>query len=173
MRVDGFPSSEAFEAINSSLQSDDAGRKDAVKKGNAVFSFTLKNKEEKTESWHIDLKDKGVVAKGEAPAGKKADGKFCPIYLTSQLHSTSALLPGTNTACSSLCTECGPSFPIAIRRRFREAGQRQDAGATVIHVGKAEDQGRHHEGDEDGANIEESADQTKVVNTGSPDQICA
>ena len=46
-----------------------------MKKGNAVFSFTLKNKEGQTESWHIDLKDKGEVAKGEAPAGKKADGK--------------------------------------------------------------------------------------------------
>ncbi|KAL8796975.1 MAG: hypothetical protein Q9195_000746 [Heterodermia aff. obscurata] len=76
-----FPSSEAFEAIHSSLQSDEAGRKDAVKKGNAVFSFTLKNKEDKTESWHIDLKDKGVVAKGEAPAGKKADGSmFGSLY---------------------------------------------------------------------------------------------
>ena len=85
MRVDAFPSSEAFEAINSSLQSDDAGRKDAVKKGNAVFSFTLKNKEANTESWHIDLKDKGVVAKGEAPAGKKADGKLAPTLLLSSI----------------------------------------------------------------------------------------
>lgn len=46
-----------------------------MKKGNAIFSFTLKNKEGQTESWYIDLKDKGEVAKGEAPAGQKADGK--------------------------------------------------------------------------------------------------
>ena len=73
--LDSFPSSAAFDAINSSLQSDDAERKDAVKKGNAVFTFTLKNKEGQTDSWHIDLKEKGEVAKGEAPSGKKADGK--------------------------------------------------------------------------------------------------
>ena len=72
---DAFPSSVAFDAINSSLESDEAERKDAVKKGNAVFAFTLKNKEGQTESWYIDLKEKGEVAKGGAPAGKKADGK--------------------------------------------------------------------------------------------------
>ena len=71
---DSFPSSAAFDAINSSLQSDDVERKDAVKKGNAVFAFTLKNKEGQTDTWHIDLKEKGEVAKGEAPSGKKADG---------------------------------------------------------------------------------------------------
>jgi len=42
-----------------------------VKKGNAIFAFTLKNKEGQTGSWYIDLKEKGEVAKGE-PA--KADG---------------------------------------------------------------------------------------------------
>lgn len=73
--LDSFPSSAAFDAINSSLQSDDAERKDAVKKGNAVFAFTLKNKEGQTDSWYIDLKEKGEVAKGEAPSGKKADGQ--------------------------------------------------------------------------------------------------
>lgn len=66
----------AFDAINSSLQSNDAERKDTVKKGNAIFAFALKNKEGDIENWHIDLKDKGLVAKGEAPEGKKADGRF-------------------------------------------------------------------------------------------------
>ena len=47
-----------------------------MKKGNAIFAFALKNKEGNTENWHIDLKDKGLVAKGEAPEGKKADGRF-------------------------------------------------------------------------------------------------
>lgn len=46
-----------------------------MKKGNAVFAFILKNKEGQTDSWYIDLKDKGVVAKGDAPEGKKADGQ--------------------------------------------------------------------------------------------------
>ncbi|KAI4261421.1 MAG: hypothetical protein L6R42_003380 [Xanthoria sp. 1 TBL-2021] len=68
-----FPSSVAFDAINSSLQADDAERKDAVKKGNAIFAFKLKNKEGQEEGWHIDLKEKGAVGKGEAPEGKKAD----------------------------------------------------------------------------------------------------
>ena len=72
--VDSFPSSIAFEAINSALQSDPAERKDAVKKGDAVFSFNLKNKAGTTESWYIDLKEKGEVKKGEAPKGGKADG---------------------------------------------------------------------------------------------------
>ncbi|MCJ1484178.1 hypothetical protein MMC06_004346 [Schaereria dolodes] len=70
---DAFPSSVAFDAINSSLKSDDAERKDAVNKGKAVFAFTLKNTAGETESWYIDLKEKGEVAKGDAPEGKKAD----------------------------------------------------------------------------------------------------
>ncbi|KAL6907034.1 sterol-binding-like protein [Trichoderma evansii] len=64
LKNDAFPSSEAFEAINAALSSDDAGRKDAIKNGKAVFAFTLKNKAGETASWHIDLKDKGVVATG-------------------------------------------------------------------------------------------------------------
>ncbi|KAG4436366.1 hypothetical protein IFR05_008156 [Cadophora sp. M221] len=59
-----FPSSEAFDAINESLKSSDADRKDAIKQANAVFAFTLKNKAGETESWHIDLKNKGEVGKG-------------------------------------------------------------------------------------------------------------
>jgi hypothetical protein len=73
--ADAFPSSAAFDLINDSLKSNDADRKDAVKKGNAIFAFTLKNAAGATESWYIDLKEKGEVAKGEAPEGKKADGK--------------------------------------------------------------------------------------------------
>ena len=73
---DAFPSSEAFDLIHSSLQSNEADRKDAIKKGNAIYAFTLKNKEGQTSSWHIDLKEKGEVAQEEAPTGKKADGRF-------------------------------------------------------------------------------------------------
>jgi hypothetical protein len=75
IRADAFPSSAAFDLINDSLKSNAADRKDAVKKANAIFAFTLKNAAGETESWHIDLKEKGEVAKGEAPEGKKADGK--------------------------------------------------------------------------------------------------
>lgn len=56
------------------MSSDDAERKDAVKKGNAIFAFTLKNKEQQSESWYIDLKEQGVVGKGTGPEGKKTDG---------------------------------------------------------------------------------------------------
>ena len=73
--TDAFPSSAAFDAINASLSSDDAGRKDAIKKGGAVFAFTLKNAAGDTDSWHIDLKEKGCVGKGEAPEGGKANGE--------------------------------------------------------------------------------------------------
>ncbi|KAF1808330.1 oleate-induced peroxisomal protein [Eremomyces bilateralis CBS 781.70] len=59
-----FPSSAAFDAINSALQSDDAERKDAIKKTGVVFAFTIKNADGKVESWNIDLKEKGVVSKG-------------------------------------------------------------------------------------------------------------
>jgi hypothetical protein len=58
------------------LQSNDADRKDAIQKGNAIFAFTLKNASGAAESWYIDLKEKGEVCKGEAPEGKKADGKM-------------------------------------------------------------------------------------------------
>ncbi|KAI0431118.1 SCP2 sterol-binding domain-containing protein [Xylaria sp. FL1042] len=59
-----FPASAAFDAIHSTLSSNDAERKDAIKQGNGVFAFTLKNKAGETESWHIDLKEKGAVGNG-------------------------------------------------------------------------------------------------------------
>lgn len=67
-----FPSSEAFDTINEALNASDADRKDAIKQGNALFAFTLKNKAGETESWHIDLKNKGEVGKGlgEKPTGE-------------------------------------------------------------------------------------------------------
>lgn len=68
-----FPSSSAFDAINDSLKSDEAERKKAIKDGNAVFAFTIKNKAGETESWNIDLKTKGEVSKGlgEKPTGEQ------------------------------------------------------------------------------------------------------
>ena len=70
--IESFPASEAFDVINSALTSSDTERKDAIKQGNAVFAFTLKNKAGETESWHIDLKEKGEVGKG---LGTKPTGK--------------------------------------------------------------------------------------------------
>ncbi|WQF88558.1 Putative lipid-binding protein POX18/UbiT/NSL-TP1 [Colletotrichum destructivum] len=61
---DKFPSSAAFDAINSVLGASEPDRKDAIKQGNAIFAFTLKNAAGETDSWHIDLKEKGEVGKG-------------------------------------------------------------------------------------------------------------
>jgi putative sterol carrier protein len=68
---DAFPASAAFDEISRSLSSSDADRKDAIKKGSAIFAFTLKNSSSDTESWYIDLKETGTVGKGLAPEGKK------------------------------------------------------------------------------------------------------
>ncbi|KAL2142214.1 hypothetical protein VTI28DRAFT_1412 [Corynascus sepedonium] len=64
LKNDKFPSSAAFDAINNALNASEADRKDAIKQGNAVFAFNLKNAAGETESWHIDLKNKGAVGKG-------------------------------------------------------------------------------------------------------------
>ncbi|MCJ1445658.1 MAG: hypothetical protein MMC23_006163 [Stictis urceolatum] len=72
LKNDAFPSSAAFDLINGALQNE-ADRKDAVNNAKAIFGFTLKNTSGQTESWHIDLKNKGSVGKGVAPEGGKAD----------------------------------------------------------------------------------------------------
>ncbi|KAK1771211.1 fatty acid-binding protein [Phialemonium atrogriseum] len=64
LKNDKFPSSAAFDAINDALNTSEADRKDAINKGGAIFAFTLKNKAGETDSWHIDLKNNGAVAKG-------------------------------------------------------------------------------------------------------------
>ena len=71
---DKFPASAAFDAINDALKSE-ADKKDAIKQANAIFAFTLKNKAGETESWHIDLKNQGVVGTG---VGDKPTGE-CPL----------------------------------------------------------------------------------------------
>lgn len=55
------------------MQANEADRKDAIKQAKGIFAFTLKNAAGQEDSWHIDLKNKGEVAKGAAPAGGKAD----------------------------------------------------------------------------------------------------
>lgn len=83
--ADAFPSSEAFDVINSALQSSDDERKTAIKQGNAVFAFTLKNKAGETENWHIDLKNKGEVGKG---LGDKPTGEDIPSSSAKLLRHT-------------------------------------------------------------------------------------
>ncbi len=65
----------AFDAINDALNISEAEKKDALKQGQSIFGFKLKNPSGKEESWYIDLKETGTVGKGEAPSGKKADSK--------------------------------------------------------------------------------------------------
>lgn len=72
LKESAWPSSEAFDLISSAL-SDEAERKDAIKKGGAIFAFTLKNGSGETSDWYIDLKETGKVGKGTAPTGKKAN----------------------------------------------------------------------------------------------------
>ncbi|KAF2718718.1 sterol-binding-like protein [Polychaeton citri CBS 116435] len=71
LKDEAFPSSAAFDLLSSAL-ADDAERKDAIKKGGAIFAFTLKNGAGDTQSWYIDLKETGAVGKGASPEGKKA-----------------------------------------------------------------------------------------------------
>ncbi|KAA8649720.1 hypothetical protein EYZ11_003338 [Aspergillus tanneri] len=73
LKNDSFPSSAAFDVIQSTLQGDAAERKDAVDKAKVVVAFNLKNSKGQEESWYLDLKEKGVVGKGAAPSGGKAD----------------------------------------------------------------------------------------------------
>jgi hypothetical protein len=72
---DAWPSSAAFDLIADALSSD-AERKDAIKKGGAIFAFTLKNEQGEQQDWHIDLKETGTVGKGLAPEGKKPGGQL-------------------------------------------------------------------------------------------------
>ncbi|KAL1304341.1 hypothetical protein AAFC00_000740 [Neodothiora populina] len=74
LKDEQFPASAAFDWIASALSGSDAERKDAIKKGNAIFAFTLKNSSGAQESWYIDLKKTGTVGRGTAPPdGSKSD----------------------------------------------------------------------------------------------------
>lgn len=57
--------------MNSALTSSEADKKQAIEMGKGVYAFTLKNTAGETDSWHIDLRNKGVVGKG---LGDKPDG---------------------------------------------------------------------------------------------------
>jgi hypothetical protein len=73
---DSFPSSAAFDAINETLQADQAEKKNAVDQAKAIVAFNLKNEKGEEKSWYLDLKNKGEVGEGAAPQGGKADGEL-------------------------------------------------------------------------------------------------
>ncbi|KAJ5220448.1 lipid transfer protein [Penicillium chermesinum] len=73
LKKDSHPSSAAFDAINSALQSDEAERKDAISKAKTIVVFNIKNSSGEEQSWYLDLKDKGEVGQGATPPGGKAD----------------------------------------------------------------------------------------------------
>ncbi|OQE43077.1 hypothetical protein PENCOP_c003G01125 [Penicillium coprophilum] len=73
LKKDSHPSSAAFDVINQTLQTNEADRKDALSKAKAIFVFNLKNSSGEEAAWYLDLKNKGEVGQGAAPAGEKAD----------------------------------------------------------------------------------------------------
>ncbi|KAJ5260934.1 hypothetical protein N7524_008567 [Penicillium chrysogenum] len=75
LKKDSHPSSAAFDVINQTLQANEADRKDALGKAKAIFAFNLKNSSGEEAAWYLDLKNKGEVGQGSAPAGDKADGE--------------------------------------------------------------------------------------------------
>lgn len=91
VRSDAWPSSAAFDAIASAL-SDDSERKDAIKKGGAIFAFTLKNADGEQKEWYIDLKETGKVGKGAAPEGKSPSGEFHLLNSAAGYYDTDAVL---------------------------------------------------------------------------------
>lgn len=74
-KVDSHPSSAAFDVINQTLQANEADRKNALSQAKAIFAFNLKNSSGEEAAWYLDLKNKGEVGQGAAPAGSKADGE--------------------------------------------------------------------------------------------------
>lgn len=104
--ADKFPSSVAFDAINEALNASDADRKDAIKQGNGVYAFTLKNQAGETESWHIDLKEKGAVGKG---TGEKPNGRF----LLASIRANYVLSASPAIAVSLLLAAWGWKYPAA------------------------------------------------------------
>lgn len=87
--TENWPSSAAFDDIATALK-DESERKDAIKKGGAIFAFTIKNGNGDTADWHIDLKETGQVAKGLAPEGKKPNGK--DIFIETKLYLEATML---------------------------------------------------------------------------------
>lgn len=69
VEVDGFNASSLFKELNEGL-ADKSKAQEAVKAVNAVIVITLKNKEGKEQSWILDLKKDGTLAKVDGSAPK-------------------------------------------------------------------------------------------------------
>ena len=70
-----------------------------------MFAFTLKNKAGETESWHIDLKDKGEAGKG---LGDKPTG---------EAHFFGSYVNGCVESCTRLHVFSGIITPISLMLR--------------------------------------------------------
>lgn len=127
-QTDKIPSSAAFDAIAAAL-TDDADRKDAVKKGGAVFAFTIKNQGGETESWYIDLKKTGTVGKGAAPEGGKSDGEFRSVRVVWMRASTRihrhASISRSPRALGIMVSASASAPPAAVGRRLNR-GRKQN-----------------------------------------------
>lgn len=83
--------------MNSALSSE-ADKKQAMDMGKGIYAFTLKNAAGDTDSWHIDLKNEGKVAKG---VGEKPDGmRLLPKTMSH---------PKTTSAQLTMCHKQSPS----------------------------------------------------------------
>lgn len=93
LSTDKFPASAFFETMNSALQASEADKKEAMDMGKGIYAFTLKNAAGETDSWHIDLKNEGKVAKG---TGNKPDGMYgsflCFLLDSTHRHRPSAMI---------------------------------------------------------------------------------
>jgi hypothetical protein len=147
---DAWPSSAAFDLIASAL-STDAERKDAIKKGGAIFAFTLKNEQGEQQDWHIDLKETGTVGKGLAPEGKKPGGKL------------PALKPPHSYRRDILADTLCLSQPHSGRRPICKAYLWKGQCAEAVHERQAQGEGRCYEGDQDGAYFEEGPEQGQAI----------
>lgn len=66
LAADGFNASSLFQELSDGLK-DDAIKKKAISGVKAVIVITLKNKEGKDQSWVLDLKKDGTIAKADSP----------------------------------------------------------------------------------------------------------
>lgn len=138
--IESHPSSAAFDVISQTLQGNEADRKDALDKAKAIVAFNLKNDKGEEAAWYLDLKNKGEVGQGLAPQGGKADGEFPWRGLASHAHTNH---------------QSRDSHPQPLRCRLRTTRFREGQRSAPVHGWQAEDQGQHHEGDQNGAYPEE------------------
>jgi putative sterol carrier protein len=85
IKTAGFESSEIFATLKTSFDGLSKDAKDKLlKQVKGIFEFTIKNKEGKSETFTIDLKNTGAVLKGKGPSKADAivlisDGDFVDL----------------------------------------------------------------------------------------------